>query len=221
MQHGMSGIGVYWCIVEMLYEEGGYLPLEYERITFELRADNGLIKSIINDFDLFKRDDEKFWSCSVLDRLQERCDKSEKAKKSINIRWDKYRSNTNVIRTNSKRNTKEESIVKKNRIKHSKEIVNKVQFLDVVFLSDEQHKNLTEKYSADTLKECIEVLNNYKMSSGKKYVSDYHTIQGWVIKRVQDGQNRGSGTYGSSGTLTQKTGRAKSDGEPYPVDYEG
>ena len=30
----------------------------------------------------------------------------------------------------------------------------------------------------------IEILNNYKLSSGKTYKSDYHTILNWVIERV-------------------------------------
>lgn len=118
MKHGMTGIGVYWCLVEMLYEEGGYMPTEYERISFELRTDTKVIQSIINDFELFKTDLDKFWSDAVLERLQERCDKSEKARESINKRWNKYRNNTNVIRSNDKRNTikerKEEEIKKDN-----------------------------------------------------------------------------------------------------------
>ena len=54
MKFGMcQTLGAYWCIVEMLYEEGGYLPLsEYERITFELRCSNELITYLINDSEL-------------------------------------------------------------------------------------------------------------------------------------------------------------------------
>jgi len=33
MKYQLKGIGAYWCIIEMLYEEGGYLlRSEYERI---------------------------------------------------------------------------------------------------------------------------------------------------------------------------------------------
>jgi hypothetical protein len=105
MKHGMEGVGVYWCIVEMLYEEGGYLPLEYERITFELRTNYELVKSVIHDFSLFNFDEKQLWSDSVLFRLKERSNKSEKAKESISKRWE-YERNTNVIRQYSSRNTK-------------------------------------------------------------------------------------------------------------------
>jgi len=118
MKHGLSGIGAFWCIVEMLFEESGYLSIdEYERIAFELRTDNDTIRSVIEDFDLFENDGEKFWSVSALDRLKIRMDKSEKARESVNKRWKKYERNTNVKESQSERNT---SKVKESKVKESK-----------------------------------------------------------------------------------------------------
>jgi hypothetical protein len=90
MKHGMEGIGIYWCLIEMLYEESGFLPTEYERISFELRTKEEIVQSVINDFDLFDLDDGQFWSKAVLERLQKRCEKSEKARNSILKRWAKH-----------------------------------------------------------------------------------------------------------------------------------
>lgn len=129
MKHGMIGIGIYWCLIEMLYEEEGYLPNEYDRISFELRTDKNVIQSIINDFDLFKTDDENFWSESVLERLRKRCEKSEKTRESINKRWERYRKDTNVLRSNDKRNT---SKVKESKVKENKE--EKYDFISPEFL---------------------------------------------------------------------------------------
>lgn len=210
MKHGMQGIGIYWCVVEMLYEEGGYLPLEYERISFELRTDTKVIQDVIQGFELFNYDDKSFWSETVLERLKERCEKSEKARESINKRWSKH-SDTNVLRKNVGRNTK------KSRVKESK-VKNK--YIDSVFLSDDEYRKLIEKFTQPVLTRCIEVLNNYKMSSGKKYKSDYHTICGWVIRRVQeDGKNGGSNNPRGQRPPIAKTG-AKSDGVEYPLDGE-
>jgi hypothetical protein len=118
MQHGLSGLGAYWCIIEMLYEESGYLPLsEYERITFELRTTNELIKSVLNDFDLFQYDCEKFWSETAIERLKKRSEKSDKARESISKRWEKYERITNEKQTNTKRNTIKESKVKEKKVK--------------------------------------------------------------------------------------------------------
>jgi hypothetical protein len=108
MTHQMIGIGVYWCIVEMLYENAGYLPIEYERIAFELRTDKSVIQSIINDFELFENDGVKFWSNNALMQFNERISKSVKASESVKKRWDKYKGNTNVLPTKYYPNTKEE-----------------------------------------------------------------------------------------------------------------
>lgn len=115
MRHGVAGIGIYWCIVEMLYEESGYLNVnEYERISFELRTEYELVKSVINDFDLFCFDGDLFYSESALNRLNQRSEKSHKARESINKRWEKAKDNTNVIRTNNDSNTIK---VKKSKVK--------------------------------------------------------------------------------------------------------
>lgn len=108
MMHQMTGIGVYWCIVEMLYENAGYLPTEYERIAFELRTEKNVIQSIVNDFELFENDGEKFWSNNALMQFNERMNKSAKASNSVNKRWEKYKRNTTVLRTKNDPNTKEE-----------------------------------------------------------------------------------------------------------------
>lgn len=114
MKHGISGIGAYWCIIEMLYEESGYLSIdEYERIAFELRCEYEFITSVINDFDLFKIEDGKFFSESAISRIKQRMNKSEKARKSVMKRWNKNNRNTNVKQTNESRNT--------NKVKESKE----------------------------------------------------------------------------------------------------
>lgn len=116
MKHGMEGIGVYWCLVEMLYENEGYLPLEYDRISFVLRTEKNVLESIITEFELFENNTEKFWSNSILERLEKRNDKSKKAKESVAKRWSKIKNNTNVLRPNESSNTIKESKVKESKV---------------------------------------------------------------------------------------------------------
>jgi len=119
MKYGLSGVGAYWCIIEMLYEEGGYLlRSEYGRISFELRTDVKTIKSIVESFDLFKKDTKKFWSETGIDRLNQRIEKSAKARYSVNKRWEKYERNTDVKQTQNDSNTIK---VKKSKEKEIKE----------------------------------------------------------------------------------------------------
>jgi len=104
MKHGMEGVGIYWCIVEMLYEEVGYLQhSEYERIAFELQTNEEIIRNVVNDFGLFEVDNDKFWSNSALNRLRIRENKSNKARESINSRWNK--GNTNELHSYYDANT--------------------------------------------------------------------------------------------------------------------
>jgi len=105
MKYGLEALGAYWCIIEMLNEEGGYLSItEYERITFELRTTEELVKYLIHDSLLFENDGVRFWSNTALERLKLRAEKSEKARTSIEARWNKP-NNTNVLQKNNKRNT--------------------------------------------------------------------------------------------------------------------
>lgn len=110
MKHGLKGIGAFWCIVEMLYEnEGVLMRTECERIAFELRVDCDFILSMIDDFDLFQNDGDVFYSKSVLNRLETINAKRDKAKKSAEIRW----GYANALRTQSEGNAVKESKEKK------------------------------------------------------------------------------------------------------------
>src|SRR4051812_23001553 len=104
MRMGLEGIGLYWCVIEMLHEEAGYLNIaDTDSYAFALRTKPELLTSLINEFDLFKKDQGRFWSETVLRRLERRMEKSEKAKNSIKARWDKakeYGRDTNVLPPN-------------------------------------------------------------------------------------------------------------------------
>lgn len=78
MEHGAAGLGVFWCIVEQLYEQGGKLPLDFcKTIAFSLHVNTEVVESIVTNFDLFKLDDDCFWSESVNARLKKRNDANE------------------------------------------------------------------------------------------------------------------------------------------------
>jgi hypothetical protein len=114
--HGCLGYGVYWFLIEDLYNNTNVLRTDYKRISHELRVEEKIVKSIINDFDLFVIKDDNFSSLSVGKRLLAREQKSAKAKESISNRWNKSKPDTNVIRTGYERNT-----IKESKVKESKE----------------------------------------------------------------------------------------------------
>ena len=85
---GVEGIGVFWCIIEQLYEQGGKLPLHYcKSIAFALHVDFKCVERLVNDYGLFKNDGENMWSESVLNRLNRRSEVSEKRKLAALARW--------------------------------------------------------------------------------------------------------------------------------------
>ena len=98
MKLGHTGKGVYWDLVEMLYEQEGYLQLsECESYAFSLRTEVKIITSLINDIDLFKKDKDRFWSESILRRLEERKKKTKKAKDLAIKRWVKIKNAELVV----------------------------------------------------------------------------------------------------------------------------
>ena len=69
----------------------------------------------------------------------------------------------------------------------------KNKYLECVELTDVEYEKLVVKEGGVNVKQAIEILNNYKMSTGKKYKSDYHSMLNWVFERVKQGGNNGTG----------------------------
>lgn len=96
MKETALGLGIYWCIIEMLYEQNGKLPLcECETIAFEMRTECERIDRIIRSYDLFKFDDEFFYSESVLRRLEIRKETSDRNRKIAIEAWAKRKDKAN------------------------------------------------------------------------------------------------------------------------------
>lgn len=115
-KHGLTGYGVYWSLIEDLYINANALPTDYESIAYDMRTNENVVKSVINDFDLFVVDGGNFMSLSVERRLNIRNEKSEKARKSALNRWNK---DANAMRPQSECNAikeiKEKEIKEKNK----------------------------------------------------------------------------------------------------------
>ena len=85
---GMEGIGIYWCLVEMMYSEGG--PLEFseiEDIAYSLRVDAKTVLKMAEDKEIFEHDEATFWSNRILSELEERDQASEKYRQNALARW--------------------------------------------------------------------------------------------------------------------------------------
>jgi hypothetical protein len=124
MVHGMQGYGIYWSIVENLYNNANALQTHYKRIAFELRVSEDIIKSIINEFNLFTIEGDFFYSSSVSERLEKRTEISENARNAANKRWSK---NADAMPTHSESNAD----AMQRKVKERKEIdINTFTFND-------------------------------------------------------------------------------------------
>lgn len=116
-KHKCAGYGIYWCLVEDLYNNANALELDCEGIAFDLHEDIKMVESVINDFGLFVITNKEFGSSSIERRLDERNEKSKKAQKSAFKRWNKYKEDANALHTDNDSNAikKEKEINKEKK----------------------------------------------------------------------------------------------------------
>ena len=104
MHLGWEGYGLFWGLIELLRNQPDYrMQKHYMSIAFALHTDQEKIESLVNDFDLFARDEEFFWSVSLLKRMELKEEKSEKMRNAANKRWNKD-SDAQAMHKHSKSN---------------------------------------------------------------------------------------------------------------------
>lgn len=149
-KHGWGGYGLFWALIESLYQNEGYMQYECERIAFELRTDKEMIKSVIEDFDLFKIAENKFYSVSVLHRLKLRKGKSATARKAAKIRWGKEKQNyADAMQAHSEGNAIKERKGKENKGKENKDKIYPAGFEKVIEEWLEYKKQKRQSYSTE------------------------------------------------------------------------
>ena len=104
MKEGMSGVGIYWCIIEQLFENGGTIKLaDVAAIAYELRIDGEeeKVQRVINDYGLFVTNQEtcEFTARTVQEQLKHRKERSESAKRSIAKRWERNQEDAETAST--------------------------------------------------------------------------------------------------------------------------
>lgn len=108
IKYGLAGIGAFWCIVEMLYEQDGTLPItSISSIAYTLHADEEMLKNIVCKMDLFECNKKFFWSRSVRKRLGIINEISDIRRKAAEKRWkSSKRSDAKAMQMQCKSNAK-------------------------------------------------------------------------------------------------------------------
>lgn len=110
-EHGWEGYGIYWALVEMMFESSD-TALHHNKIkgiAVSYNIDITLLQSVINTClteELFTGDDDKFWSDSLKRRKtkyhEAKSKKSEAGKKGMAKRWGETKNDNTVITENNK-----------------------------------------------------------------------------------------------------------------------
>lgn len=184
--YGMEGYGWYWTIIEMFREQPGFrLQLNskyaFKAIAMELECDEerakDFIKDCIEEFHLFETDGHSFWSNSLLRRMEMKEERSNRARRAAQARWDKEEEcdgNANAMQTQSENSPGNASKVKESKvnIKESKKdiytpILQHWNTQEII-----QHRKLTEK----TRRSIRATLKSYSVEEVNKAISNYAQI---------------------------------------------
>lgn len=184
MKLGGIGLAIYWCLVEMLYENGGRLPKDYQVYAYEIKwAKEEEIQAVAESKDLFDSDDTCFWDDSVLDYISHMKDVSEKRStaarakvKSSSLKADeRHGSNSQAldqhVQSNCKANAKQDI---------DRESITKKEDVD----NDSIEAIITEREKDEVLEIFFLVKNlTHPVTEMKRFIRHYSTI-GW---RYSDG----------------------------------
>ena len=193
------GYGVFWAIVEDLYNNANALRTDYDGIAYDLRLHSDIVKSVVNDFDLFEINGDYFGSSSVQARLDQRNEKSLSARKSASYRWNKKEEDANALQTLSEGNAKKE---RKGKEIKGKEINNTVpplqEFLEYCKKNLEQNKFVYSEYEY-SLKSKYDtwVANGWKDGHNKQIKDWKGKIRNTIpfLRPIQTLSNKNGGKY--------------------------
>ena len=95
-KHGAAGYGVYFMLIERLTEEPNFTSdLDYDMLAFDLHVKRDLIRSVVENFDLFEIlegqgkaiNKQKFRSSGLMERMELRAIRSAAGRRGAASRW--------------------------------------------------------------------------------------------------------------------------------------
>jgi len=136
------------------------------------------LKKLKSTNNLTSKSTNRFSLITISGWEKHQCDHAEATSKSTSQLTNKQQTNNKQITTN--KNVKNVKNPFKEKINKKKE--NKKQYLDGVLMTEEEHQSLVDRFGESSARKMIENLNNYILSTGKKYKSHYHTLLVWASK---------------------------------------
>jgi hypothetical protein len=209
-KYGITGFGVLVKLLMKIYSEGYYYQWgENEGLLFSKRVnvDINTVNDIVTDlvkWGMFDADIFKKYGVLTSNGIQKRFWEVAKRRNDVIIKKEFWIHNVDIILVSANINlinvdTSTQRKEKESKVKESKEKNNtrareeknqpqKIKFADFVSLTNAEYEALVAKLGEEATKRCIEILDNYKGATGKKYKSDYRAILNWVVNRYEEEQ---------------------------------
>ena len=192
--HGMTGYGIYWALVEDLYRNANAMRTHYDLYAFEMRVEEDVIRSVINDFDLFNIDGDTFSSDSVERRINDINERSSKAATSAKHRWNKEESerNANAMQTQCDSNANKNK--NKNKINTHTHTIGDAERLEIAETIAKFNPELSlQDVNLETLKMiAFYKERNWQNSNGRPVESLAAAAANWTIKKPKNNNTNGS-----------------------------
>lgn len=98
MDFGLAGYGLYWCVVEILHEQGGSIKeSDIKPLAYDLKADVEMLDAILRNYGMFQVKKGRIYSQRVMDNLRKREEISEARRKAAETRWQTDDEITDVV----------------------------------------------------------------------------------------------------------------------------
>ena len=209
-KYGNDGYAFWFKLLEFLGDtDGHYIDLNDEMVQEFLQAKTSLSKEMCNEIlDLLAKlkaidaelwEHKIVWSQNFVDGISD-VYKNRRVETPSRPSFYIQKLATADISTDKNPQSKvKESKVKESKVEESKVEDNareqkpkpeKIKYADFVSLTNAEYTALVAKLGEEGTKRCIEILDNYKGATGKRYKSDYRAILNWVVERYEEEQRR-------------------------------
>lgn len=174
---GMSGYGVYWSLVEMMYEQGGKIkkfPSLFSAIAHEFNVKEASItkqiEAMLHNYELLLQDENYLWSDSVLRRMEFR--EAKKLKKSESGKLGGIKSGES--RRKKKSTKQNEAMLQSNEANEAKERKGKEnKGKEIKERVNGAHAPTLKSFKAWTEKEFIDDLSNFRETYPKDLLNEF------------------------------------------------
>ena len=187
---GAAAYGVYWYILEELYESGGKMLFEeIESISNALCVRKDFVASVIKSFSLFQYDSDSFWSDEVIEQIEKRQKLKEKRKEAANKRWV---SEKNIIVLEKEKEVESSPIVKPTRVNKEQEMKSRErEFYNVLV-------PFVKTYGREMIREFFDYWSEPNKSHSKMRFEQERTWD--LTRRLQTWEKRSRNGFGKYNT---------------------